>query len=327
MIAALALSATLASVSPQTPPPPAPQPQVATAPVDAQESVRLEDIEVSGRPLESLIRSFVDEVAAPNSGRGVARWRDRLCVGTANLRPEAAHYIVDRVSTVAEDLGLSPEGPGCQPHVIIIATDDGAAMARTLVQERGRAFRMGGGGMDRGGVALRDFLETPRPVRWWQLSMPVDAENGQMATRIPGQCAAPCDKPTDYAPILDVFAASRLSTQVVDDIFRAVVIVDVDELGQVNLTQLADYIAMVTLAQILPNADTSAYASILNLFDAPGSADGLTEWDKAYLTGLYDTVRTRKNPAAGRSEVVASIGRTHERLQDQAGDNPADDED
>ena len=319
MIAALALSVALSAASPQTLPSPLSSSQQPTAaPIPSEEPVRLEDVEVTGRPLESLIRSFVNEVAAPNSGRGVARWRDRLCVGTANLKPEAAQYIVDRVSTVAADLGLSPEGPGCKPHIIIIATNDGEAVARQLVQERGRAFRMGGGGMDRGGVALRDFLEAPRPVRWWQLSMPVDSENGQIATRLPGQCTGSCSETYEYAPILDIFAASRLSTQTVDDIFRAIVIVDMDEMTNVTLAQLADYIAMVTLAQILPTADTSSYASILNLFDAPASADGLTEWDRAYLEGLYDTVRTRKNPGAGRLEVAASIGRTHQRLQNEA---------
>lgn len=320
MFAALALSAAVASAptSPQTlAAPPAPQTQVAASSADTQAPVRLEDVEVVGRPLESLIRSFVDEVAAPSSGRGVARWRNRLCVGTANLRPEAAQYVVDRVSTVAKDLGLAPEGPGCKPHVIIIATSDGDAVARHLVEERARAFQLGGSGMDRGSAALRDFLETPRPVRWWQLSMPTNSANGQMATRVPGYCADACIETYEHAPLLDISAASRISTQIVDDIFRAIVIVDVDKLENVSLTQLADYIAMVTLAQIKPSADTAGYASILNLFEVPGSADGLTEWDKAYLTGLYKTVRSRKNPGAGRLEVAASIGRTHQRLQNE----------
>lgn len=35
---------------------------------------RLEDIDVVGRSLRSMIDDFVGEVAAPNSGRGIARW-------------------------------------------------------------------------------------------------------------------------------------------------------------------------------------------------------------------------------------------------------------
>jgi len=79
------------------------------------QAVRLEDIQVSGRRLDALIENFVSEVAAPNRGRGIARWDRSVCVGAVNLRREAAQYLVDRVSTVAEDLGLNTGDPGCTP--------------------------------------------------------------------------------------------------------------------------------------------------------------------------------------------------------------------
>ena len=285
--------------------------------------IRLDDIEVTGTPLSELIRGFVDEVAAPNRGRGIARWADQICVGVANLRTEPAQYIVDRVSTVAEDIGLTPGKPGCKPTVIIIASDQPSLMARALVNERRRAFQMGGSGMDRGDAALQAFQASEAPVRWWQVSMPVDSETGQRANRIPGECSGACGSPLDYAPVISVFAASRLGTQIVDDIARTVVILDVDQVSHVSGQQLADYVAMIVLAQIDPEADTSRYASILNVFDAPNAAPpGLTDWDRAYLTGLYGAQRTRRNPNAGRSEIADSIYRAHGDLaeQDEAAD-------
>ncbi len=312
---ALALAALLAvapaSVPQQTPPQnPPPQSQPADpAPVD------LGEVEVTGRPLDSLIRSFVDEVAAPNRRRGIARWDDRICIGVANLRTEPAQYIVDRVSTVAEDLGVIPGEPGCAPNVIIIASDDPDGLARQLTEERRRAFRMGGSGMDRGGAALEAFVNADTPVRWWQVSMPANSETGERATRIPGECRDPCQSPEDYAPVISTFAASRLSTQIVDYIFRTVVILDIDQLDGVSGQQLADYVAMVTLAQIDPEADTSRYASILNVFEAPETADGLTEWDTAYLRGLYDAERTRKNLHAGTTEIADSIYQAHQQAR------------
>lgn len=102
-ILALALSASAPSSQPPQPAQASPQDQ----------AVRLEDIQVSGRRLDDLIQSFVGEVAAPNRGRGIARWDRSVCVGAFNLRREAAQYLVDRVSTVAEDLGLNPGDPGC----------------------------------------------------------------------------------------------------------------------------------------------------------------------------------------------------------------------
>uniref|UniRef100_A0A0N5A4J2 LigA n=1 Tax=Parastrongyloides trichosuri TaxID=131310 RepID=A0A0N5A4J2_PARTI len=156
-------------------------PAQSAAPAPEDQAVRLEDIQVSGRRLDDLIESFVSEVAAPNRGRGIARWDRSVCVGAVNLRREAAQYLVDRVSTVAEDLGLNAGDPGCTPNLLIVATADGDAFAQELVERRRRALRMGGSGMDRGAAALRDFQETSRPVRWWQVSMPVDSETGQRA--------------------------------------------------------------------------------------------------------------------------------------------------
>lgn len=319
-MSALAFAALLA-VSPMQTPPPSPQ----TAPpqsAPAGEPVELGEVEVTGRPLDAMIRDFVNEVAEPNRHRGLARWDDRICIGVANLRAEPAQYIIDRVSTVAEDLGVIPGEPGCTPNVIIIATDEPAALARELVSERRGAFRMGGAGMDRGGDALGAFIDTDKPVRWWQVSMPRDSETGMRAVRIPGECRNQCIDPEDMAPVINVFAASRLTTQIVDYIFRTVVILDINQVTRVSGQQLADYVAMVTLAQIDPEADTSGYASILNVFDDPSTATGLTDWDQSYLQGLYDAERNRKNLRAGRMEIVDSIHRAHDELR--AGEEEAE---
>lgn len=287
---------------------------VQAAPATEEAPVRLEDVEVTGRSLESMIDNFVASVAAPNPNRSLARWREGVCIGAANFEPETAQYLVDRVSTVADDLGLRAGAPGCSPNVLIVAAADADAFSQALVERHERVMRVGGVGMDRGRAALREFQSSDRPVRWWQVSMPVDADTGERATRIRGECQGSCDSVYSYAPTTNVLA-SRLSTQIVDDIFRTVVVVDVQQLADVQIQQLADYVAMVTFAQIDPQADTRGYATILNVFDEPDSATSLTEWDKAYLTGLYNTQRTRKNLSSARSEIASSIQRAHERLR------------
>ena len=266
-------------------------------------AVDLEDIVVEGRPLEDLTQAFVREVAAPARNRGMARWRDGLCVGVANLQPEMAQYITDRVSTVALDVGLKPGEPGCEPHVLIVATIDAPVFTRQFVEARPRLFRVGGSGMDRGSGAFRAFIENDQPVRWWNVSVPVNDETGRIAVRLPGE----------EAPRNSV-QPSRITTQIVDDTKRSFIIVDVDKTKDVSLEQLADYIAFVTLAQVDPEADTSGYATILNVFDDPAQTRTLTNWDRAYLQGLYDTIRRRKNFGAQRTEVVDSIVRAHHRL-------------
>lgn len=312
MLALLITGVLLAAPLPtQDPPPQAPA---------AQEPVTLEDVTVTGRPLDAMIRNFVSEVAEPNRGRGLARWDDQICVGVVNLRAETAQYLADRISTVAEDVGLTPGAPGCSPTLLVVATDDGEALARSMVETRRRAFRMGGAGMDRGGDALADFVETDRPVRWWQMAMPVDSETGQRATRIPGDCegmacAGGNGSVMAFAPAIGVFAASRLRTQIVDRLIRTIVVVDVDDVAELSILQLADYIAMVSLAQIDPEADTSGYASVLNVFDNPGAADGLMDWDRAYLDGLYASEGNAISRKANRQEIVSAIHDAHEDLR------------
>jgi len=306
---AFALAALMATAPVQAAAAPQSSPQQPS--VSAGAPVQLEDVEVTGSSLDSLIRSFVNEVAAPNRQRGLARWDVRVCVGVANLRTEPAQYIVDRVSTVAEDLGLTPGEPGCTANIMIVASDDPAGLAAALVRDHRRALRMGGTGMDRGGVALRAFAASDAPVRWWQVAIPVDADTGLRAVRIPGECKPPCEGVLDYAPIIGVFAASRISTQIVDNLTRTIVILDINQVDRVSIDQLADYVAMVTLAQIDPEADTSRYASILNVFDRPETASGLTAWDRAYLAGLYGAERNRANLRSNRAEIADSIHRAH----------------
>ena len=285
-----------------------------TAPQAAQqdEPVRLEDIEVTGRPLDALITGFINEVAAPARNRGLARWDGEICVGAANLRRDVAQYLVDRVSTVAEDVGLAVGHPGCSANVLIVASGDADALTAGLTERR-RAFRVGGSGMDRGESAFQAFRNSDAPVRWWTVSAPVDANTGEVATRIPGECRNACTNATDMAPIVNV-TASRLTTQIVDRILRTVVVLDVDKVADISAQQLADYVAMVVLAQIDPEADTRNYASVLNVFEAPETADGLTQWDVAYLDGLYDAERRLRNRRAANREIGLSIHRAHDRL-------------
>lgn len=284
------------------------------AQVPAETPADLGEVVVEGRRLQDMTRDFVNEVAAPARRRGLARWRDGVCVGVVNLQAEAATYIIDRVSTVAQDLGLRAGGPGCHPSVIISFATDANAFTEDFVSRRPQLFRVGGSGMDRGGAAFRRFVTNDHPVRWWIVSAPTDSETGDIATRIPGNCRAPCSGPMDYAPIIYVDAASRLNTQIVDDAKRAFIIVDVDKLNGVSLEQLADYLALVSLAQIDPDADTSAYLSILNIFDDPLQTTGLTQWDQAYLQGLYDAERRRRNSRANNTEIMNSIVRAHRDL-------------
>jgi hypothetical protein len=305
----LAAAALTAQPAPQAPPAQDPS---SPAPVE------LEGLTITGRRLDDVISDFVSEASAPIRRRGLARWRDPVCVGVVNLRADAAAFIADRVTAVAADLGVDTGGEGCRPNIAVIATDDAGALAAALTEARRRAFRTGATGTDRGGAALRDFVETERPVRWWQTSLPIDSRTGQRAVRAPGECTGACASIYDFAPVVVVDSASLLRSTVIDNLQRAVVIIDVDDIQNVSLGQLADYVAMVSLAQIDPDARTEGYASILNVFAMPDTAQGLTEWDRAYLAGLYNSEQNLRSTIGNHGDIVASIRRAHGRLLAEA---------
>jgi hypothetical protein len=145
-------------------------------------------VEVIARARAERAREFVGEVAAPARGRGLGRWR-KICPGIANLDRAVAQPIVDQLAAREGELGIEVEGPGCEANIIVVFTADAGDLTRALVEAEPRVFRGQGGGIDRGGAALRAFQAGERPVRWWSLSVPIDSETGQRAVRVPGDRA------------------------------------------------------------------------------------------------------------------------------------------
>lgn len=281
---------------------------------------RLADVEVVARANTDMARSFVNRVAAPARGRGLARWRE-VCPGIANLTRSVAQPIADRMALRAAELGITVQDVGCDPNIIVVFTADAQSLTRALVAAEPRVFRGQGGGIDRGAAALRAFRDTQRPVRWWTLSMPIDSQTGARAVRVPGDRAGgpaghrlaaalgcnPSDCVGAGAPIIQsAGGASRLNSQIVDEAYKAIVIVDVDAVAGLNSTQIGDYLAMVTLAQVDPEADTSPFDTVLNLFDAPADVPGMSDWDLAYLQALYDS-SSRRRSAGAQATAVAGI--------------------
>ena len=269
-----------------------PQAGSAQTPPPSSQADQVEDVVVIGRDLQDAVDSFVDEVIAPPPGRGPARWDRKVCVGVANLRRDVAQPLIDRVSEVALDIGLEIGEPGCVANILILATDDGTALATALVDARPRAFRPGYSGAARSREALERFTATDRPVRWWHVSVPVDADTGQIAVRIPG-----------FDPPMINTLASRLRTEVQNDLRRALIIVDFSRADRVSFQQLADYVAMVAFAQVDPDAELAGFDTVLNVFADPAGTAGLTDWDRAYLTSLYDAELNQRVPSQQGGEV------------------------
>ncbi|CAN0427258.1 unnamed protein product, partial [Phaeothamnion confervicola] len=108
-------------------------------------------------------------------------------------------------------------------------------------------------------------------------------------------------------------AASLIKRSTRQDFAMAFVIVDGRRLQGLDLTAVADYIAMASLAQLDPEADTSGYPSILNLFkphpEESSTPASMTDWDMAYLRGLYEATRESASANRQQGEIARSMNK------------------
>jgi hypothetical protein len=248
----------------------------------------LDEIEVRGRRMDEVefnlrrfVMDFVLEVTRVPSGRGFARWQRRVCVGVHNLDAAAAQYLVDRISLLAMEVGLDPGEPGCAPQVMIVFTLDATATATHLIERERGLFQPvpGNYGTTLGLEALEAFRNSDRAVRWWHVSLPVDARTGAAAIPTPNN---------PRPPTIAVAGPSRIYSGIRDDLQRVIVIVDATKLSGLTWQQLGDYLAVISLAPIDPDANPSAFDSILNLFSTPQYYSGLTDWDRSYVGAMYE---------------------------------------
>ncbi len=276
------------------------------------------DIIVTGvRPEQ--VQSFVEQVSAvPPSVNQIARWDNDICTSVAGASTEQSQHIVDRISYRAEQVGLRPGREGCRPNVFVFLAAESDSFTQRLVEERRSLFAYYHEEhvVTLGHEALTQFVETQRPIRWWHVIQTRGGDGDRLGSDQAGNNSPPPSnadamKPPEADALTGVQAVrssgSRIRSPERQDFNRVVVIVDGARASGYPVDSLADYIAMVTLAQIDPAAQTRDYPTILNLFDEnPDNISfEMTNWDMAYLDGLYRATRN----AASATQQVREISR------------------
>lgn len=250
-----------------------PQTQTQTAPSN------LPDVVVSGtRHTPREARRFVDEIStAPTHALTLATWMTPICLGVINLKAEAAAAIVARVEAEAAEVGVPVASAGCRPNVTVLATSDGRFTASDLVAAFGDRFILSPGSTQGDREDLRRFADSDAPVRWWTISALMDEDSKQILVAV-GDGSAPTQDTTG-----EVFFGQNRR----DGMLASLVILDLSKMNGVPDVALGDYVAMVVLANIDPEARPRRYPTILNLWREGEAVAGLTPWDRAYLRALY----------------------------------------
>lgn len=294
----------------------------------AQDQASAPDIVVVGERVEQMSRDFAASIAATTTRADqLARWDESVCIGATGLAEGAARGVVEHISARAAQVGLRTGAPGCTANVMVIFTDDSDRVARTVVDQRrdllgyytSDAVSTGGGR-----EGLEAFASTRRPVRWWQVARNVGSDgrvlddprttsNAGQESAAANQAAAAGQAPTgigSYDGVQSVRSSgSRLRRDTRQDLNYILIIVDAQRIADFPSDAVLDYVSMVALAQIDPNAAPSAAPSILSLFTSPVDATpaGMTQWDEAYLQGLYRASRDATNTQAQVRDIARTM--------------------
>ena len=277
------------------------------------------DIVVVGERTEEAIRNFVDQMAvAPRSVNQLARWDRKICPGVAGLRPRYAQFVIDRMAQRAFDVDLDVGAPGCRANVLIVVSPDPDAVALDLYEHHPAAlgYLNERGRHNLGRNALADFVASDAPVRWWHVNRTKTRDGEPIAESMDNRWDMDPNSAARGAPVTFVTGnSSRTSRTTRQDFGTAIIIVDARRIPDIGFDwgALADYLAMVSLAQLDPDADMSSLPTILNLFAerAPNAARSavLTEWDIAYLRGLYAATRDAHSAAQQEGDIQRRMAR------------------
>jgi len=272
-------------------------------------------VSASAQTDQPRARAFVDQISlASTANERLPRWDSNICVGAVGLGASEAQSLVDRISARAASVGLRPGAPGCRANVMVIYAPDADTLTRQIVEERRDLLGYYGenGQATPGREAMAEFANTSRPVRWWHVSdtgagsIRPDAERSRRSTDQSAALAAASGSPDagrgslndlDGADAVRV-SGTRARPELRNDLSYVLIVVDAPRVAGAPASAWMDYVALVALAQINPDARPADFPTILNLFSAPQSAPtALTEWDVAYLEGLY---RGRNTVAGNR---------------------------
>jgi hypothetical protein len=247
--------------------------------------------------IERQIQTFVSSVTRMD-GDLIGRWRESICPMVVGLTDAQAEFIQRRLIDVQNTVRKLREErrKSCAPNLFVIVTDEADQVLESWKGRDPGMFRW----------KTRDTVSRSNgsgPVRTWHNAI-VELVDGDPITRSTDSF----DRGLRRGRLKD----SRIQQSATEYISAVVVLVNTREAGKVSLSQIADYVAMVSLAQIDLTATLSSANSILRLFaqprpEAPPTA--LTAWDLAFLNGLYRTsytpIRQRRDISARMTQALA----------------------
>ncbi len=205
--------------------------------------------------------------------RQLARFEQAVCISVHGLAEPYARMVLRRMVADAARAGVKSAKPGCKPNIVILVADHVQDELQRLSRHDGAANSFG---LDEGQLAQMASARGPAYA----------ATVTSLRSR-DGDVPRPAGLSRKDTVQLIVNDASIVAPPTRQDIDAAVLLLDSSAIPGKSVTQIADYAAFTTLADVREEAGPLPAPTILTLFHDKAPATGLTAYDRAYLAGLY----------------------------------------
>jgi hypothetical protein len=277
------------------PPPPAspaasaPAAPVAAAPERPGKPLPQVTIEAQRADLGHRLSAYVANITRTTArDEALQRWRAPLCPLVAGLGRDKAEFILQRLSQIAKAASAPLDAENCQANLAIIVTSTPEVLLKAWGEHRS-AFA----GVHGTPAAFSRFRNKPRPIRVWYNRdfgspddspiLPGSMRMGNGLSNLPSSSGN--------------FTGSKMLVKNLLVFTSVAVIVDARQIVGLEIGQLADYIAMISLTETDLDAPLGNAPTILRLFDARAAGTplptGLSSWDQSFLRALYNTSLSR----------------------------------
>jgi hypothetical protein len=240
------------------------------------------------KELERQVSHFVAAVSVRYLNDALSRWNRPICPLVAGLPREQGEFVLARLSQIARQAKAPLAAEHCKKgnFYVVVTREPDALLKAWHARDPNMYMTRNGGGY------IRNFLDTPRPVRVWYNTDFVSSEGVALSANVVAAALAGTSLGMQLTmsniPTTTIPTGTRLRRSLVQSLSSVIVVVDGNRVQNLQLGQLADYMGMVGLAEVNLDADVGSAPSIMKLFrDVPDPPQGLSSFDQAFLSSLY----------------------------------------
>ena len=275
----------------------------ATTSAPAKSSADNDVIVVQGQK-KQIAKALRDLIRPSGGAEQLARFEDDICPLVAGMPRDwtdvLTRMIRDSVVAVGGKVAAVKPGKKCTVNAVVIFIDQPHELVAALAEAEPDFFSMSP-------REMAYFTEAKRPVTSWHVT-DMRSRDGVELGSVGSIGGVPGD-----AKIVRNAAASRLYSNIREDMLTGFVVIDRQATVGKSLRQLADLATMHLLLDVRQDAGAKDSGSILSLFEPrPADASGpraMSRFDRGALAGFYTQRENNRTASQQRENIAEAIKR------------------